>query len=103
MILHDVKNLKGRRGRVRIDPKLIDGVLAGDQEARAAWNSVFSDFVIVWCEYKYGGLSIEYEGYHPAFEKVPDGYMAAPYEVTIERQDDGAGTISFWPKWRQTP
>lgn len=101
MILNDVKDLKGRRGTVRVDVSMIRETLAGDQEARAAWNAVFSEFVVVHAEYKFGGLSIEYTGHHPAFEVIPEGFMEPTYEVTIERQYEDAGTVSFWPKWNR--
>lgn len=102
MTLKNIKNIARRRGNWRVDDGHIRNTLNGDQEARAAWHAAFGEAVIVSAECKWGGLSVYYVGYHPAFDEVPEGAMEPEYHVNITRQQDGH-TVSFLAEWRKLP
>lgn len=82
-----------RRGSFRLDRGVLERVLAGDIEQLAMWSAIFSSFVCIRAEYKWGDM-IDYDGYHPKFKQVAEGAMGPKYQVTINRSEE-SGVVSF--------
>lgn len=92
-----LSSYRRRYGRITVSRELLlHQVLGGSAEALAAFNAVFTNFVVVKAEADFRTDVIIYEGYHPQFDEVPENCSTENlYEAQISRVVEDHGITTY--------
>lgn len=85
-------NTKNRVGRFIVDRSVIEKAMEGQDESRAAWNSIFGQLIVIetTCRWPHG--TIEYLAHCDQFEDLGDAAWVPPvYDCTTTRHEEMMG------------